>query len=91
MSFSYGIGVKEKWQAKDVSNYKALNKVTTKYQYLLPFCEFFLRSSKTQNVHIQRWVQRLTPSGNCPGGSIEDHIHHTVGNILLHSNAFWFV
>ncbi len=43
MSFSYGIGVKEKWQAKDVSNYKALNKVTTKYQYLLPFCEFFFK------------------------------------------------
>jgi hypothetical protein len=43
MSFSYGIGVKEKWQAKDVSNYKALNKVTTKYQYPLPFCEFFFK------------------------------------------------
>ncbi len=51
----------------------------------------FGESSRVQDVHIRKWGQGLPPSENCFGGSIEDHVHHTMGNILLHNNVFWFM
>ncbi len=42
MGFSYGINIKEEWQAKGMCHYKALNKVTKKDWYPLAFCEEIL-------------------------------------------------
>jgi hypothetical protein len=33
----------------------------------------------------------LPPGENCSRRLIENHIHHTLEDILLHSNAPWFV
>jgi hypothetical protein len=39
MGFSCGIGIKKNGKLRVFVNYKALNKVTKKDRYLLPFCE----------------------------------------------------
>jgi len=84
--------LKKNGKLKVCVNHKALNKVTKKDRYPLPFCEEILeRSSRARDVHIWRWVQRLPPGENCSKKLIENHIHHTFEDILLHSNALWFV
>ncbi len=86
------LALKKNGKLRVCINYKALNKGAKKDQYPLPFCEEkFGRSNGAQDVHIQRWVQGLRSSENCSKGLIEHHIHHTMGNILLHNNALWFV
>ncbi len=86
------LALKKNGKLRVCVNYKGLNKVTKKDRYPLPFCEnVFGRGSRARNVHIRRWVQGLPQSENCSGGSIKNHIHHTMGNILLHNNAVWFV
>jgi hypothetical protein len=80
-------------------NYKALNKVIKKdskhkndlIHTLCHFLKSFWKGAKARNAHIWRWVQGLSSNENCSKGSFEDHIHHTMGNILLHNNALWFV
>jgi hypothetical protein len=84
--------LKENSKLRVCVNHKVLNKVTKKDWYPLPFCEEILENnSRARNVHIWRWVHGLPPNENCSRRSIENHIQHTMGNILLHNNVFWFV
>jgi hypothetical protein len=54
MGFFYGTSVKENGKLRVCVNYKALNKVTKKDQYALPFCEEILEEVKRHEMYTFR-------------------------------------